>query len=201
MWEQLKRRSSYQALPTIEPKKDLYRELHHPVFQSIRIFQVKIKPNSMGTHGPSTSSMETHDTQLNFPQISDRKRQAQLHPNANDSLGEQTDHTASDATVLEVHLHRSDRPGVSRSASEFPLPFNLHPFVAASSFSSHLKPIAVCSSFHLSPNVSFVSVHSPSFTFATFFDLCYLPPTCFLEFQINIRSYEFFFPLSSNRPL
>ncbi|KAL9700766.1 hypothetical protein quinque_004207 [Culex quinquefasciatus] len=41
MWEQLKRRSSYQALPTIEPKKDLYRELHHPVFQSIRIFQIE----------------------------------------------------------------------------------------------------------------------------------------------------------------
>lgn len=40
MWEQLKRRSSYQALPTVEPKKDLYRELHHPVFQSIRVFQV-----------------------------------------------------------------------------------------------------------------------------------------------------------------
>lgn len=76
-------------------------------------------------------------------QILDRKRQAQLHPNADDSLGEQTDHAASDAAVLEVHLHRSDRPGVSRSASEFPLPFNLHLFVAASSFSSHLNPIAV----------------------------------------------------------
>ncbi|KAG4075261.1 hypothetical protein HA402_003052 [Bradysia odoriphaga] len=34
MWDQLKRRSSYQALPTIEPKKqsDLFRDLHHPVF-------------------------------------------------------------------------------------------------------------------------------------------------------------------------
>lgn len=44
MWEQLKRRSSYQALPTIEPKKqnDLFRDLHHPVFQSIRIIQVSI---------------------------------------------------------------------------------------------------------------------------------------------------------------
>uniref|UniRef100_A0A182WC15 BTB domain-containing protein n=1 Tax=Anopheles minimus TaxID=112268 RepID=A0A182WC15_9DIPT len=41
MWEQLKRRSSYQALPTVEPKKDLYRELHHPVFQSIRVFQIE----------------------------------------------------------------------------------------------------------------------------------------------------------------
>jgi DNA-binding cell septation regulator SpoVG len=40
MWEQLKRRSSYQALPTIEPKKDVYRDLHHPVFQSIRVVQV-----------------------------------------------------------------------------------------------------------------------------------------------------------------
>lgn len=40
MWEQLKRRSSYQALPTVEPKKDVYRDLHHPVFQSIRILQV-----------------------------------------------------------------------------------------------------------------------------------------------------------------
>lgn len=43
MWEQLKRRSSYQALPTIEPKKqsDLFRDLHHPVFQSIRVIQVR----------------------------------------------------------------------------------------------------------------------------------------------------------------
>lgn len=41
MWEQLKRRSSYQALPTIEPKKDVYRDLHHPVFQSIRVLQVR----------------------------------------------------------------------------------------------------------------------------------------------------------------
>jgi Rho-related BTB domain-containing protein 1/2 len=41
MWEQLKRRS-YQILPTVEPKKDLYRDLHHPVFQSIRIFQVHV---------------------------------------------------------------------------------------------------------------------------------------------------------------
>lgn len=45
MWEQLKRRSSYQALPTLEPKKqtDLFRDLHHPVFQSIRIIQVKAR--------------------------------------------------------------------------------------------------------------------------------------------------------------
>lgn len=44
MWDQLKRRSSYQALPTLEPKKqtDLFRDLHHPVFQSIRIIQVEI---------------------------------------------------------------------------------------------------------------------------------------------------------------
>jgi Rho-related BTB domain-containing protein 1/2 len=41
MWEQLKRRSSYQALPTVEPKKDIYRDLHHPVFQNIRIVQVR----------------------------------------------------------------------------------------------------------------------------------------------------------------
>lgn len=42
MWEQLKRRSSYQALPSIETKKssESYRDLHHPVFQSIRIIQV-----------------------------------------------------------------------------------------------------------------------------------------------------------------
>lgn len=42
MWEQLKRRSSYQALPTYEPKKDIYRDLHHPVFQNIRVIQVII---------------------------------------------------------------------------------------------------------------------------------------------------------------
>lgn len=41
MWERLKRRSSYQALPNTEPKKiDVYRDLHHPVFQNIRIIQV-----------------------------------------------------------------------------------------------------------------------------------------------------------------
>lgn len=45
MWEQLKRRSSYQALPTVEPKKetDLFRDLHHPIFQSIRVIQVHNK--------------------------------------------------------------------------------------------------------------------------------------------------------------
>lgn len=44
MWEQLKRRSSYQALPTIESKKpnDIYRDLHHPIFQNIRIIHVFI---------------------------------------------------------------------------------------------------------------------------------------------------------------
>lgn len=43
MWEQLKRRSSYQALPTIDMKKptDLFRDLHHPIFQSIRIIHVR----------------------------------------------------------------------------------------------------------------------------------------------------------------
>lgn len=42
MWEQLKRRSSYQALPTYESKKqsDLFRDLHHPVFLNIRIIHV-----------------------------------------------------------------------------------------------------------------------------------------------------------------
>lgn len=42
MWDQLKRRSSYQALPvpTVELKRDFFRELHHAVFQSIRIIQV-----------------------------------------------------------------------------------------------------------------------------------------------------------------
>ncbi|XP_075160297.1 rho-related BTB domain containing isoform X1 [Haematobia irritans] len=42
MWEQIKRRSSYQALPLIETKRptDLHKDLHHPVFQNIRIVQV-----------------------------------------------------------------------------------------------------------------------------------------------------------------
>lgn len=41
MWEQLKRRSSYQTLPTVEPRKlDIFRDLHHPIFQSIRIAHV-----------------------------------------------------------------------------------------------------------------------------------------------------------------
>lgn len=49
MWEQLKRRSSYQALPTVEPKRqpDLFRDLHHPVFQSIRVVQVENGRNSL----------------------------------------------------------------------------------------------------------------------------------------------------------
>lgn len=44
MWEQLKRRSSYQALPTIDSKKpiDIFRDLHHPIFQNIRIVHVLI---------------------------------------------------------------------------------------------------------------------------------------------------------------
>lgn len=43
MWEQLKRRSSYQALPLIETKKpsDLYKDLHHPIFQNIRLVQLE----------------------------------------------------------------------------------------------------------------------------------------------------------------
>ena len=43
MWEQLKRRSSYQALPLIETKKpsDLYKDLHHPIFQNIRLVQME----------------------------------------------------------------------------------------------------------------------------------------------------------------
>ncbi|XP_055854302.1 rho-related BTB domain-containing protein 1 isoform X2 [Episyrphus balteatus] len=43
MWEHLKRRSSYQALPLIESKKstDLYKDLHHPIFQNIRIVQME----------------------------------------------------------------------------------------------------------------------------------------------------------------
>ncbi|XP_073838426.1 rho-related BTB domain containing isoform X2 [Musca autumnalis] len=42
MWEQIKRRSSYQALPLIEAKRpiELYKDLHHPVFQNIRVLQV-----------------------------------------------------------------------------------------------------------------------------------------------------------------
>jgi Rho-related BTB domain-containing protein 1/2 len=43
MWEKLKRRSSYQALPTTEPRKsDVFRDLHHPFFQNIRVIQVFI---------------------------------------------------------------------------------------------------------------------------------------------------------------
>lgn len=46
VWEQLKRRSSYQALPSVEMKKiDVYRDLHHPVFQNIRVIQVIIRIN------------------------------------------------------------------------------------------------------------------------------------------------------------
>lgn len=42
MWEQLKRRSSYQALPHIDTKKetDLFKYLNHPVFQNIRVVQI-----------------------------------------------------------------------------------------------------------------------------------------------------------------
>lgn len=53
MWEHLKRRSSYQALPLIETKKptDLYRDLHHPIFQNIRIVQME---NSRGCNVAQT---------------------------------------------------------------------------------------------------------------------------------------------------
>lgn len=49
MWEQLKRRSSYQALPTIESKKpiDIFRDLHHLIFQNIRIIHVVISLNTI----------------------------------------------------------------------------------------------------------------------------------------------------------
>ncbi|XP_017022734.1 rho-related BTB domain-containing protein 1 isoform X1 [Drosophila kikkawai] len=53
MWEHLKRRSSYQALPLMESKRsnDLYRELHHPVLQSIRLVHVE---NQRGVNGLQT---------------------------------------------------------------------------------------------------------------------------------------------------
>lgn len=43
MWEHLKRRSSYQALPLVESKRssDLHKELHHPVLQSLRLVQME----------------------------------------------------------------------------------------------------------------------------------------------------------------
>lgn len=43
MWEQLKRRSSYQALPLIEAKRsnELYREILHPLFQSVRVIPME----------------------------------------------------------------------------------------------------------------------------------------------------------------
>ncbi|XP_070494728.1 rho-related BTB domain-containing protein 1 isoform X3 [Chironomus tepperi] len=47
MWEQLKRRSSYQALPTFESKKDISRDLHHPIFQHIRIVYMDEERNSI----------------------------------------------------------------------------------------------------------------------------------------------------------
>lgn len=52
MWEQLKRRSSYQALPTIETKKpiDIFRDLHHPIFQNIRIIHVFINIDILSTY-------------------------------------------------------------------------------------------------------------------------------------------------------
>ncbi|TDG42115.1 hypothetical protein AWZ03_011447 [Drosophila navojoa] len=43
MWEHLKRRSSYQALPLVESKRsnDLNKELHHPVLLSLRQVQME----------------------------------------------------------------------------------------------------------------------------------------------------------------
>lgn len=43
MWEHLKRRSSYQALPLVESKRsnDLHKELQHPVLQSLRLVQME----------------------------------------------------------------------------------------------------------------------------------------------------------------
>ncbi|XP_067643963.1 rho-related BTB domain-containing protein 1 isoform X3 [Eurosta solidaginis] len=43
VWDQIKRRSSYQALPLIETRKptDLYKELHHPLFHNIRLVQME----------------------------------------------------------------------------------------------------------------------------------------------------------------
>ncbi|XP_034111481.1 rho-related BTB domain-containing protein 1 isoform X1 [Drosophila sulfurigaster albostrigata] len=43
MWEHLKRRSSYQALPLVESKRsgDLHKDLQHPVLQSLRLVQVE----------------------------------------------------------------------------------------------------------------------------------------------------------------
>lgn len=43
MWEHLKRRSSYQALPLVESKRsnDLSKEPHYPVLQSLRLVQME----------------------------------------------------------------------------------------------------------------------------------------------------------------
>lgn len=44
MWDQLKRRSSFQVLPTADQRKAIgaTRELNHPAFQNIRIALVNI---------------------------------------------------------------------------------------------------------------------------------------------------------------
>lgn len=43
MWEQLKRRSSYQALPLIEQKNpmEFYKDLQHAAFNNIRVIHTE----------------------------------------------------------------------------------------------------------------------------------------------------------------
>ncbi|XP_037939980.1 rho-related BTB domain-containing protein 1 isoform X2 [Teleopsis dalmanni] len=65
MWEHLKRRSSYQALPLVETKKpnDLCKDFHHPIFQNIRIAQLENK------HGVNITQTVVTFTKILKPQI------------------------------------------------------------------------------------------------------------------------------------
>ena len=53
VWEQLKRRSSFQVLPTMDNQRksnSATRELNHPAFQNIRICLVRVLTLSMGVY-------------------------------------------------------------------------------------------------------------------------------------------------------
>lgn len=63
VWEQLKRRSSFQVLPTMDTQRKATgatRDLNHPAFQNIRVCQVRIlsiiKQNGFSIFRPNRSN-------------------------------------------------------------------------------------------------------------------------------------------------
>lgn len=124
MWEQLKRRSSYQALPTIEPKKsiDLFRDLHHPIFQNIRI--VHVSATHLAAFVDFSHSHLNHSHPIFFIYFSHipewyESSPFQYNSNTNNYHVKQIDNATCAASMLEIHLFRSHWYGMQQFKGKF----------------------------------------------------------------------------------